>query len=84
MPMNGLRESTSLMIPTVKVSFPAGYCSWAVTPGAAVSASSAASTTITEALPIPFALRLRPLPPALLVAPTPGPLAGFPPPPKAD
>jgi hypothetical protein len=47
--MNGLSESTSLMIPTVKVSLPAG-CSWAVTPGAAVSASSAASTPITTAL----------------------------------
>jgi ribosomal protein S12 methylthiotransferase accessory factor YcaO len=74
--MNGLRESTSLTMPTVKVSLPAGCCSCAVTPGAAVSASSAASTTVTEALRARLAAR--PFPPALLVAPTPGPLAGIP------
>jgi hypothetical protein len=82
--MNGLSESTSLMMPTVKVSFPAGCCSWAVTLGAASSASNATSTTSTEARrsrPIP---RVRPFPPALLVAPTSGPLAGFPPPTTAD
>ena len=76
--MNGLSESTSLTMPTVKVSLPAG-CSWAVTPGAAVSASSAASTTITELLRNRFVPRI-PFRPALLVAPTPGPLAGIPPP----
>ena len=77
--MNGLSESTSLTMPTVKVSLSAG-CSWAVTPGAAVSASSAASTTITELLRNRFVPRVRPIRPALLVAPTPGPLAGIPPP----
>jgi hypothetical protein len=80
MPMNGLSESTSLTMPTVKVSFPAG-CSWAVTPGAAVSASSATSTAIAEALRNRFVPRVRPYRLALLVAPTPGPLAGIPPPP---
>ena len=79
--MNGLSESTSLTMPTVKVSFPAG-CSWAVTPGAAVRASSATSAAV--AAP---SLRnrgldpwLRRLPLALLVAPTPDPLGGIPPP----
>ena len=77
--MKGLSESTSLTMPTVKVSFPAA-CSCAVTPGAAVSASSAASATITETLRNGFVPRVRPFRPALLVAPTPGPLAGIPPP----
>jgi hypothetical protein len=47
-------------MPTVKVSFPADCCSWAVTAGAAVSASSAASTTITEAVLNRLPTRFRP------------------------
>jgi len=85
--MNGLSESTSLMIPTVKVTFPAG-CSWARTPGAAISASRTRITTIPAARRPRPALRNRPepcpVPPALLVAPTPGSLAGIPPPTTAD
>ena len=71
--MNGLSESTSLTMPTVKVSLPAG-CSWAVTPGAAVRASSATSTAVAAPLRARLDPWLRRLPPALLVAPTPGPL----------